>query len=351
VETGAKDQVTTSAEIFDVVHARILRFFPELVEELGGDLGKIAGSAGIPPAVLSDPSPTLTYRQFVQLLERAAVDLSCPDFGMQLARRQEGGGMFGPLGTVMRHSSTFGDALAYVRTHIYAHSLAARVWLEPLPLEEDMVFSGHDILLDRLPNRAQAVEQLMLAGHLAAMELTGGHVRVRRVHFRHQPVSRPRVYRRYFGCEVRFGEAADGVVFSRSDLLCPILDPDAGALAEITAFIDRHFTRQQPPLHAEVRGLIMRFLGTGDCSNISIALALNLHPRTLHRRLMAEGTSFQQIKDEVRRDIMLYYLQETDLDFTHVSEKLGFAEQSVMTRNCNRWLGLSPTQVRKAARG
>jgi hypothetical protein len=33
----------------------------------------------------------------------------------------------------------------------------------------------------------------------------------------------------------------------------------------------------------------------------------------MHRRLNAEGTSFQQIKDEVRRDVMLYYLQQTKL--------------------------------------
>src|SRR4029077_9913922 len=97
---------------------------------------------------------------------------------------------------------------------------------------------------------------------------------------------------------------------------------------------------------AQVRGVIMRLLGTEHCTNERIAAELHFHARTLHRRLASDGTSFQQIKDEVRRDVVLYYRQETNLDFGRISEKLGFAEQSVMTRRCNRWFSASPTKLR-----
>jgi AraC-like DNA-binding protein len=46
---------------------------------------------------------------------------------------------------------------------------------------------------------------------------------------------------------------------------------------------------------------------------------------------------------------MIYYLQRTDLDFGRISERLGFAEQSVMTRACNRWFFASPTKLRSVA--
>jgi hypothetical protein len=71
-----------------------------------------------------------TYRQLVHLIELAAAELRGPDFGMRLATLQSGSGMFGPLGLVMKNSTTFGDALDYVRKHTYAHSLAARIWLK-----------------------------------------------------------------------------------------------------------------------------------------------------------------------------------------------------------------------------
>jgi AraC-like DNA-binding protein len=344
------DQDSNDTEAFDVVHARILRFFPDLVDELGGDPKLLMQQVGIHPEKKpSEGKSIATYRQVVRLIELAAAALRCPDFGMRLATLQRGDRMFGPLGLVMKNSRTFGDALDYVSKHTYAHSLAARIWLQRSGSMKS-VFVGHDILLDRMPNQSQAVEQLLLLGHLAAVEITGGQARVRKVHFRHQPVSSLRAYRRYFGCAVRFGQSENGVVFSERDLVCPIINPDSQAYLAATSFIDASFSQHRPPLHAQARGVIMQLLGTEECTNDRIATALNLHPRTMHRHLTAEGTSFQQIKDEVRRDVMLYYVRETNLDFSFVSERLGFAEQSVMTRNCHRWFCASPTKLRSQGR-
>ena len=119
-----------SAEVFDVVHARLLRFFPDLVAGLGGDPMLLVQRAGIHPKKLAEGQSGASYRQMVRLIEVAAAELRCPDFGMRLAKLQGGGGMFGPLGLVMRNSRTFGDALDYVSKHTYAHSLAARVWVK-----------------------------------------------------------------------------------------------------------------------------------------------------------------------------------------------------------------------------
>lgn len=348
--SSLRDRDCRAGEVFDVVHARILRFFPDLVAELGGDPELLMQQVGIHPDNLPEGRAGATYRQMVHLIELAATQLRCPDFGMRLATLQSGGGMFGPLGLVMKNSTTFGDALDYVRKHAYAHSLAARIWLKRSGSTKT-VFVGHDILLDGMPNKCQAMEQILLVGHLTAMEITGGRARVRQVHFRHQPVSALRTYRRYFGCAVRFGQYEDGVVFSERDLASPIIDPDSQVYQAAISFIDAKFTRHRPPLHAQARGVIMQLLGTENCTNERIAAVLNLHPRTLHRRLDAEGTSFQQIKDEVRRDVMLYYLQHTKLNFALISERLGFAEQAVMTRSCNRWFSASPTKLRSQARG
>lgn len=341
---------SSANDVFDVVHARILRFFPDLVDQLGGDPTLLLRQAGINPREkVSDTKSGATYRQMVDLIELAATQLSCPDFGMRLATLQSGSSMFGPLGLVMKNSETFGEALYYVGRHAYAHSLAARIWLRRLA-SKTAVFVGHDILLDRMSNKSQAMEQILLVGHLAALEITGGRARVRSVHFRHQPMAAKRVYRRYFGCPVHFGQHEDGVFFSEQDLASPIIDPDSKIYRTATSFIDAKFTRHRPPLHAQARGVIMHYLGTKDCTNHRVAAALNMHPRTAQRRFAAEGTSFQRIKDEVRRDVLSYYLQRTTLDFAIVSEKLGFAEQSVLTRYCQRWLHASPTKVRLQTR-
>lgn len=333
---------------FDQLHAPLLHHYPELVRELGGDPETLLHTAQADSVSAATDRGEVCYRQFVNLLELAATELSCPDFGMRLAKKQNGVGSFGPLGLVMQGSATFGDALAYVMTHNYAHSLAARVWMERRA-DAQQVLMRHDILLDGLPNKAQAMEQILLLGHLAALHMTGGLARARAVRFRHLPVSGRRSYRRYFGCDVYFGCDEDGVVFSLQDLARPIIDPDRQAFEAMIDFIERQHTSRRPPAHAEVRGAILSLLPGGDASNERVARALNLHRRTLHRRLRAEGTSFQKVKDEVRRDILQYYLQRTDVDLTRISQKLGFSEQAVMSRCCQRWFDATPTQLRQGA--
>jgi AraC-like DNA-binding protein len=330
---------------FDVVHADILRFFPELVVDLGGDPGVLLRRCGSDLAAVTEATSSVSYRLLVELLEHAATELACSDLGLRLAALQGGGRVFGPMGVVMKNSTTLGDALDYVEKHAHAHSLAARIRLERSVTEQN-TFVAHDILVGGLPNKRQAIEQLMLLGHLNAMEITGGRARVRKVHFRHHPLSSRSTYRRYFDCEVCFDQKDDGVLFSEQDLRCPIVDPNAQAYEAATSLIAARFTRVTPPVHALVRAVILQFLGTEQCNTREVARELRLHPRTLHRRLRAEGKAFHEIKDEVRRDAALYYIKQTELDLTQIAGRLGYAEHSVLTRSCVRWFSAAPSQVR-----
>ena len=330
---------------FELLHVDALRFFPQLVRRLGGDPDAMARRAGVDPAILAPRGPSLSYRTVAGLLEFAAMELRLPDFGMRLAAVQGGGRVFGPVGVAMENSNTLGEALEFVVNHIHAYSLAARMRLEPDRARRKLLVP-FDILLDRLTNKQQAIEQALLLAHLNAVQITGGRARVREVLFSHQPASPLRTYREYFGCEVRFDQAVDAVVFSEQDLSCPIVDPDVRLYEMATAFIETKFTRVTPPMHARVRGLILQYLGGEDCTNERVARDLCLHPRTLHRRLKAEGKSFEGIKDEARRDVALRYLQHTDMPLTRVAERLGYAETSVLSRSCFRWFGVAPSRIR-----
>jgi AraC-like DNA-binding protein len=335
---------------FDVVHAEILRFFPDLVRDLGGDPDNLMRQAGMDPRGPSKNKQSLRYRSLVTLLELAATQLRCPDFGMQLASRQGGGEVFGPMGVVWKNSNTFGEGLDYVAKHFHAHSLAARMRVDHDRANRKL-FCSYEVLLDGLPSIRQVTEQVLLLAHLNALKITGGQARVREVLFRYQALSPLRTYRRYFGCDVRFDQNENGVVYHERDLLCPVIEPDVQLYEMATSFIDTKFTRVTPPMHAQVRAVILQFIGTEDCTNERVAAELCLHPRTLHRRLKTEGKSFDGIKDEVRRDVALGYLQQTDLPLPRIAEKLGYAEHSVLSRSCYRWFGASPRQLRLQAEG
>lgn len=99
-------------------------------------------------------------------------------------------------------------------------------------------------------------------------------------------------------------------------------------------------------LSARVRSVITRRLVEGDCTCKRVASALGLHPRTLQRRLREEHKSFEAIKDSVRRDVALRYLQQPNVSLVQVTEMLGYSETSVLTRSCLRWFALSPRRLR-----
>lgn len=330
---------------FELLHVDALRFFPQLVRQLGGDSEALVRQIGLEPAIFTRRTPSLGYRTVAAVLELAADELKRPDFGMRLASLQGGGRVFGPMGVAMENSATFGEALEFVARHIHAYSLAARMRLEPEP-GRPRLFVPFDILLDRLTHKQQAIEQALLLAHLNAMQITGGRARVREVRFSHQPLSPLRSYRDYFGCEVRFDQPVDGVVFGEQDLSCPVVDPDVQLYEMAATFIETRFTRVTPPMHARVRGLVLQYLGSEDCTNERVAADLCLHPRTLHRRLKAEGKSFEGVKDEARRDVALRCLQQTDMPLTRIAERLGYAETSVLSRSCFRWFGLPPSRLR-----
>jgi AraC-like DNA-binding protein len=343
----AKHNAVNGAE-YEVVYADLLRFFPELVRELNGNPAALMRQVGLQPGVLAREQSSVSLRVWVRLLELAAVELQCPDFGMRLARRQGGGRVFGAVGVVMKNSHTLGDAITYVATHVPAHSLAAAIRLIRDPVDRS-VFVAHEFLVERLPSMRQALEQILLLGHLNAVEITGGHARVREVRFRHQPLSSRATYRAYFGCPVRFEARDDGVVYSERDLRMPIVAPNEQLYASVTSDIERRLSRVTQPLHIQVRALVVRLIESRDCSIERICEELQIHPRTLHRRLKVEGKSFEGIKDDVRRDVALRYLRETDYPLSVIAEKIGYAEQSVLTRSCVRWFSACPRELRARA--
>lgn len=77
------------------------------------------------------------------------------------------------------------------------------------------------------------------------------------------------------------------------------------------------------------------------------AKALNMTPRTLIRRLDTEGTSFQTIKDGLRRDIAIRDLTLGGGSIEAISQDIGFASAASFHRAFIRWTGVTPGAFRK----
>ena len=79
----------------------------------------------------------------------------------------------------------------------------------------------------------------------------------------------------------------------------------------------------------------------------TVARLLCLGARTLRRRLQELGTGYQQILDEVRRELAIEYLRTTSLTVQEIAELLGYSEVTNFRRAFLRWVEVSPCQYRK----
>ncbi|MEM9575266.1 MAG: helix-turn-helix domain-containing protein [Pseudomonadota bacterium] len=66
--------------------------------------------------------------------------------------------------------------------------------------------------------------------------------------------------------------------------------------------------------------------------------------RTLRRKLVAEGTSFRQVLEWVRRDICHLYFLEGKRQLSDISTLLGYSELSAFTRAYTGWYGHPPSK-------
>jgi AraC-like DNA-binding protein len=78
-----------------------------------------------------------------------------------------------------------------------------------------------------------------------------------------------------------------------------------------------------------------------------IADRLHLSPRTIHRRLEDEGSSFRGIKDALRRDMALARLTKTKDSIAKVAADLGYADTSAFYRAFVEWTGMAPVHYRR----
>ncbi|MGV6807785.1 MAG: AraC family transcriptional regulator ligand-binding domain-containing protein [bacterium] len=74
----------------------------------------------------------------------------------------------------------------------------------------------------------------------------------------------------------------------------------------------------------------------------AIAARLNTTSRNLRRHLADEGTSFQDISDDLRRDIAIDKLHFQHLSIADVASELGFAEPRSFSRAFKKWTGVTP---------
>jgi len=327
------------------IRATCLLQFHELVDELGGDPKSILRDAGVPPDDAGRADRFISLRAAVDALESAADVTSTPDFGRRLAARR-GIETIGPVGVAAQTAPNLRAAFTIFGTYIGAHSPGLLARLTP-DADADTAFFEFRIQLDPAPRQRQATELGLGAALQILRAILGDSYTPVSAHLSHTALTPHEDYVRYFGCTTHFAQLAAGFTMRAAELRRPLRrDDDTHHLTvqQLAALIDG----QEARLSHTISDIARTLLPTGALTIDLVAQHLDMHPRTLQRRLAAEATTFAALVDNVRRGTAQHYLRDTNIDLDHLSRILGYSEQSVLTRSCRRWFGTNPTAYRNA---
>lgn len=295
-------------------------------------------------AQVDDASVRVSYRQASQVVRRALRDLPGPDTGLRLGRQQTIGN-FGLLGLAMMTARTFGDAVA-----IGLQYSPVSGSLMDLELDDSEPGILALVAKPRAPDDAILpflCEELFASTLMLCRGLVGPAFRPLRLELAYPAPAYAHEYEALFGCEVRFGmprnrELIDPAWLSRrlpawnpvsaqqALALCRAQMPRGPASGEIVVAV-RHLLRAR--LHESP--------ALGD-----IAAELHLTERTLRRQLLAAGSGFRILHDEVRSERARELLRGSDLPIAQVGASVGFRDAREFRRAFKRWTGTTPSAMR-----
>lgn len=332
------------------IRAAVIRGVDGLIDDLGGDSKGLLSDFGVSAADLDSDDVLIPASAAVRILRAGGRSLRCPDFGLRLAARQDLSTL-GVLGLAMANSDTIGDALDCAAQFHFVQNHTVRLSREPDPER----YAGVSAVAYRLsspdvPHEPQAVDAALGLLHRILTMMSGGY-ELHGVHVPHPALTDESIYGDFFGAPVRF-DAKDAVLRVSTQIFeRPMSMPVHRELRQMVVdYLQSNYVDPRSGVAATVRRAVGRGLGTVPARIDVFAGWLHLHPRTLQRRLAAEGTSFEAILDDARKNAAYRLLTQTDVPLSQVAPLVELAGTPQLIRAVRRWFGRTPAQVRREAR-
>jgi len=312
----------------------------------GRGADELAGRLELDPSILADPHVRVPHALFMRAWEEVPALCGDPTFGLGAAELLRDA-PFDVVDYVCAQGPTLRHAIERMLRYQRLHHDDAELVLTTAGAEAQLML--------RLRGTACAprhfAEYVVATWMLRARALVGPAFALRRVAFQHGSPADIEPHRRLFAAPLAFHALASGLSFRAELLDAPVRggDPSLGALLERHA--DDLLARlpARDDLVHRVKTHVVRALPGELPALEATAKALATSTRSLQRALQAEGTTYQTLVDEVRRDLSLGYLREAQRTVSEIAFLVGFTEVAAFTRAFRRWTGAAPSAWRQRA--
>ncbi|MDP1611179.1 MAG: AraC family transcriptional regulator [Sulfuritalea sp.] len=302
--------------------------------------------AGIATDLLHDRDARIPVARYATLYR--LINESLDDEGFALFSRPLRRGSFEFLCRATLSAATLEQALQRIARFLHVVQDELDVELEQSGRAAVIVISEEQALPVGPAGRVFAYEWLLRMIHGLAAWLVAHPLPLDEVCFPYPPPLHAADYELVFAPRYTFDAPRLEARFPAEWLALPVRRDEAALtlfLADAPASITTLYRRDRA-LALRVREHLRAALPE-HLALPAIARRLFLSPRTLHRRLEDEGTSFRAIKDGLRRELAIDWLTKTARPLSRIGADLGFADAAAFYRAFTAWTGSGPRDYRK----
>ncbi len=301
-------------------------------------------AAGIAHELLAEPRARLPAQAFSALWLAVAREIDDEFFGLD--RRRMKIGSFALLCHAVLACGTLDRAIKQMLRGfaVFLDDVAAELALQ----DGQAVVSIANRIADADARRF-ADETFLVMVHGLACWLAGRRIPLLRAEFAHPRPDYAAEYAVMYTQELAFDAPATAIRFDGQLLGLPVVQ-DARSLkpflltAPQSVFLKY---KNEDSWTARLRRRLRDSVGEASWPLLEdLAREFHAAPTTLRRRLDAEGSSYQGIKDALRRDLAIHQLCTTGLPVAEIGARLGFQEPSAFHRAFKKWTGVQPGEYR-----
>lgn len=199
----------------------------------------------------------------------------------------------------------------------------------------------------RLPHR-HVVEHLYANVTVLAKKQIGFPFPTLTIHFQHEETGDPAHVAQVLNADILYGQETYKTYIPKEFLEHKATLPQeelfhmAGSLAKEQL----RELRNDDRLISVLRSCIVERLPYGLPKLEDIAAHMDIAPRTLQRRLKERNFKYQQLLDDIRRELALDIIKKPNYSLNDIADYLGFNDQSAFQRAFKRWEGITPGKFR-----
>lgn len=311
----------------------------------GVDADAVCRRAGIDPHAPADRVERVDGLVMSALWREAIAASGDPDLALHTGVTFQPGAL-DIVGYVMLSSHTAADALRRGARLIRLLNDGLDIELDAgqrlTTLRVRVLTPHHDMFRDHI----RQITEVLLVGTVHQLRLlTGRPIVPHAVSFSHpRPGTGTDEHLRLFGVLPVFDAPECTLVLQSRDLAVTLRSTNVQLLGSFTKHADAALAAldSSAPLTARVTHALVTLM-KGEAPTVTrVATTLAMSARNLQRGLAAEGTTFQLLLDEARRELAIRHLSEPNATVAHVAWLVGFSEPSAFHRAFRRWTGHSP---------